>query len=87
MGAFVDAVEAGFVAGGERKGAGFVGEAAEGEREPMAGVAGGGLRFGFGQLAAHFTIEERGFDGTEALHAPAAGDHLVHQAISTEYPG
>jgi len=41
VGAFVDAMETGFVAGGERNGAGLVHQAAEGERQLMARILGG----------------------------------------------
>ena len=75
---FVDAVETGLVTGGERNGARPVDQAAEGEGHPIAGVF---RVLGFGQLALHFTIYERGFDHTESLHAPAAGDHLIHQTL------
>jgi hypothetical protein len=63
---FVNAVEAGFVAGGEREGAGVVGEPAEGSRKLIAGVGGFGLGVVWKVLAVHFTIEERGFDDTHA---------------------
>jgi hypothetical protein len=77
----MDTVEAGFVAGDEREGAGFVGEAAEGSRYLIAGVRGFGLGVGWKVLAVHFTIEERGFDRAQTLDAPAGGDHLVHQTL------
>src|SRR5258708_32611319 len=58
VGAFVDAMEARFVAGGERNGAGLVHQAAEGERQLIAGILGG---FDIRQLAIHLAIDERGF--------------------------
>jgi hypothetical protein len=76
--AFVDAMETGFVTGGERNRARLIDKAAEREGELKGGIVAG---FRFRQLALHFTIEERGFDQTEALHAPAGGDHLVHQTL------
>ncbi len=75
----MNAVEAGFVAGGKREGAGFIGEPAEGSRDLMAGVSGFGAEIGWKVLAVHFTIEERDFDHAEAQDTPAGGGHLVHQ--------
>jgi hypothetical protein len=76
--AFVYAVEAGFVTGDERNGSRLVDQAAESERHPIAGIAGG---FGCGQLALHFTIQEGGFHHTEAQDAPAASNHFVDKIL------
>ena len=81
MRAFVDAVEAGFVAGDERESAGFVGQTAEGCCDLIAGVGGFRLGFVWKQLAVHFTIEKRGFDHAQAKYAPAGGDHLLYQTL------
>jgi hypothetical protein len=75
--AVVDAVEAGFVAGGEVERAQLVGKALEGECQLDGAVAVRELPLDLGPAAGGFGVEQGGLDDHEAAHAPTGGDHLV----------
>jgi hypothetical protein len=60
VGALVNTMQAGFVAGDEGERVRFVGEGAEGDGEMDAGIGGvGPVRL----AAAHFAVDESGLDG------------------------
>jgi len=78
IGAFMHAMEAGFVAGQEGEGMGLVGQGTEGEREVGGGV-GLGRILQLGLLLDDFAVEQGGFDGPEPQDAPAGNDHFIDQ--------
>lgn len=73
--------EAGFVAGNQRDGAGFIGQGLEGDCQLNADIETGQLFFQLGLLTNHLKIHERGFDGPEPEDAPVGGAGLRDQAL------
>ena len=66
MGLFMNAAQTGFVARKQSRGAGLVGQRAEGGGENHAGIDGGEFLLELGLLGDHFGIDEGDFDGQGA---------------------